>query len=76
MTKSITKRLIATKLDILQLNKIDECETISSVNPLYLRVSNVSVYIKEKNGNKYLIFDSVDENKKLFKKQADVWTGI
>ena len=68
MTKSITKRLIATKLDILQLNKIDECETISSVNPLYLRVSNVSVYIKEKNGNKYLIFDSVDENKKLFKK--------
>ena len=76
MTKSITKRLIVTKLDILQLNKIDECEIISSVNPLYLRVSNVSVYIKEKNGNKYLIFDSVDENKKLFKKQADVWTGI
>ena len=68
MTKSITKRLIVTKLDILQLNKIDEYETISSGNPLYLRVSNVSVYIKEKNGNKYLIFDSVDENKKLFKK--------
>ena len=68
MTKSITKRLIVTKLDILQLNKIDEYETISSGNPLYLRVSNVSVYIKEKNGNKYLIFDSVDENKKPFKK--------
>ena len=63
MTKSITKRLIFTTLDILQLNKIDECETISSVNPLYLRISNVSGYIKEKNGNKYLIFDSVEENK-------------
>ena len=69
MTKSITKRLIVTKSDILQLNKVDECEIISSVNPLYLRVSNASVYIKEKNWKKkYLIFDSVDENKKLFKK--------
>ena len=55
MSKSITKRLIyyigyitITTLDILQLNKIDECETISSVNPLCLRVSNVSGYIKEK----------------------------
>ena len=68
MPKGITKRLIFTTLDILQLNKIDKCETISSVNPLYLRVSNVSGYIKEKNGSKYLIFDSVDENKELFKK--------
>ena len=29
-----------------------------------------------KNGNKYLIFDSVDENKELLKKYNDVWSGI
>ena len=29
-----------------------------------------------KNGNKYLIFDSVDENKEVLKKYADVWDRI
>ena len=32
--------------------------------------------IEEKNGNKCLIFDSVDEKKKLLKKCNDVWNGI
>ena len=32
--------------------------------------------LKKKNGNEYLIFDSVDENKKLLKKYNDVWNGI
>ena len=43
------------------------CETISSVNPLYLRINYASGYIEEKNGNKYLIFDSADENKEVLK---------
>ena len=35
------------------------------------------VDISEKNGvNKYLIFDSTDENKELLKKYNDVWNGI
>ena len=29
-----------------------------------------------KNGNKYLFFDSTDENKKLLKKYSDVFNGI
>ena len=33
-------------------------------------------YTQEKNGNKYLIFDSTDENKKELKKYTDVWDGI
>ena len=33
-------------------------------------------YIEEKNGNKYSIFDSVDENKELLKKHNDIWNGI
>ena len=32
--------------------------------------------LKKKNGNKYLIFDSVGENTEVLKKYADVWDGI
>ena len=35
-----------------------------------------SEYIEEKGVNKYLIFDSTDENKELLKKYNDVWNGI
>ena len=43
---------------------------------MYLRVNHANVYIEEKNGNKYLIFDSTDENKDLLKNYKDVWNGI
>ena len=32
--------------------------------------------IKEENENKYLTFDSIDENEELFKKYNDVFNGI
>ena len=76
MTENHTKTLVFTTLDILQLKKIDDCENIYSVNPLYLLVNHTSEYIEEKNENKYLIFDSTDENKDLLKKCNDVWSGI
>ena len=56
----------------ITIKKNDDCENIDSVNPLYLRVNHACRYIEEKNGNKYLIFDSTDENKKLLKKYQDV----
>ena len=56
--------------------KIDDYESIYSVNPLYLRIDHASGYTEEKDGNKYLIFHSVDENKEVLKKYADVWDGI
>ena len=56
--------------------KIDDCEKINSVNPLYFLISNASGYIEEKDVNKYLIFDSTDENKELLKKYNDVFNGI
>ena len=56
--------------------KIDDYESIYSVNPFYLRIDHAGEYIEEENGNKYLIFDSVDENKEVLKKYADVWDGI
>ena len=50
---------------------------IYSVNPLYFLVNHASGYIKEKNGNEYLIFDdSVNEKKAVLKKSTDFWDGI
>ena len=60
----------------ITIKKIDECETISNVNPLYLRINHASGYVEEKNGNKYLIFNSVDESKEVLQKYAEVWDGI
>ena len=56
--------------------KIGDCENIYSVNPLYLRITHESGYIEEINANKYLIFDSIDENKELLKKYNNVFNGI
>ena len=56
--------------------KIDDCEKIYSVNPLYLLISHAKGYIEEKGVNKYLVFDSVDENKEFLKKYNDVFNGI
>ena len=58
------------------IKKIDDCENIYSVYPLYLIVNHANGYIEEKGVNKYLIFDSTDENKELLKKYNDVWNGI
>ena len=55
--------------------KIDDCKNINSVNPLYLKIGHVIGYIEEKGGKKYLVFDSTDENKELFKKY-NVFNGI
>ena len=43
---------------------------------MYLLVDNANGYFEEKRVNKYLIFDSTDENKELLKKYNDLWNGI
>ena len=57
----------------ITIKKIGDCENIYSVT---LLVNHPSSYIEEKNENKYLIFNSTDENKELLKKYLDVWSGI
>ena len=52
----------------ITIKKIDDYENIYSVNPLYLTITHASGYIEEKGVNKYLVFDSTDENKELVKK--------
>ena len=60
----------------ITIKNIGDCENIYSVNPLYLRITHANGYIEEMNENKYLIFDSMDENKELLKKYNDVFNGI
>ena len=51
----------------ITVKKIDDCESIYSVNPLYLQVNHQNGYIDQINDNKYLVFDSADESKDLLK---------
>ena len=60
----------------ITIKKIGDCKNIYSVNPLSLRISHTSGYIEKMNENKYLIFDSLDENKELLKKYNGVFNGI
>ena len=72
MTKKSYKNIGIYNIGYNAIKKVDDCESIYIVNPLYLRVNHAIEYIKEKNGKKCLIFDSVDEKKELLKKYIDV----
>ena len=69
------------KIGYTTIKKIDDYENIYSVNPLYLTINYASGYTEcnsfEKKGvNKYLVFNSTDENKELLIKYNDVFNGI
>ena len=74
--KKSCKNIGIYNIGYITIKQIDDCKNIYSVNPLYLLVNHVSGYIKEKYENKYLIFDSTDENKELLKRYAYVWDEI
>ena len=74
--KNSYKNIGIYNIGYITIKKIDDCENIYSVNPLYLLVNHANGYIEEKNGNKYLIFDATDENKQLQKSYKDVWNRI
>ena len=61
--KKSFKNIGIYNIGYITIKKIDDCESIYSVNPLYLRVDHVNGYIEEKGVNKYLVFDSTDEIK-------------
>ena len=70
--KKSYKNIGIYNIGYITIKKIDDCENIYSVNPLYLLINHANGYIEEKGVNKYLIFDSTDENKELLKKYNDV----
>ena len=43
---------------------------------MYLHIDHANGYIEQKGVNKYLVFDSTDEDKELLKKFNDVFNGI
>ena len=49
------------------VKKIANCNNINSVNPLYLMIDKMIGHFEEKRGNKYLILDDVDQNKKFWR---------
>ena len=69
MTKSRTKTYVVH----ITIKKIDDYKNVYCVNPLYLIFGKVDGFIEEKNGSKYLVFDSTDENKKILKKYTELW---
>ena len=74
--KKSYKNIGIYNIGYITIEKIDDYENIYSVNPLYLIIAHASGYIEEKGVNKYLVFDSTDENKELLKKYNDVFNGI
>ena len=74
--KKSYKNIGIYNIGYITIKKIDDYENIYSVNPLYLTIAHASGYIEEKGVNKYLVFDSTDENKELLKKYNDVFNGI
>ena len=74
--KKSYKNIGIYNIGYITIKKIDDYENIYSVNPLYLTITHASGYIEEKSVNKYLIFDSTDENKELLKKYNDVFNEI
>ena len=75
----ITKKKIDDYQNIYSVNPLYLIVTNASgyieekdLNTLYLNIDHASGYIKEKGVNKYLVFDSTDENKELLKKYNDV----
>ena len=73
-------------IEYITIKTIGDCENIYSVNPLYLIIGQVDRHIEwnsiecnsaeEKNGSKYLVFDSTDENQEVLKKYRELWNGI
>ena len=74
------------KIDIyyigyVTIKKIGDYNNINSVNPLYLMINEMigrfeCNSIEEKNENKYLVLDDLDENKEVLNKYEEAWEGI
>ena len=58
------------------VKKIGDCNNINSVNLLYLIINEMIGHFEEKNENKYLVLDEIDENKEVLEKYEEVWEGI
>ena len=68
INKKSYKDIGVYNIGYITIKKINDCENIYCVNPLYLIIAHVNGYIEKKGVNRYLTFGSTDENKELQKK--------
>ena len=60
----------------MTVKEIANCNNINGVNPLYSMINEMIGHFQEKNGNKYLVLDDLNENKEASQKYEEVWDGI
>ena len=65
--KKSYKNIGIYNIGYITIKRTDDCENNYSVNPLYLLIDHAGGYIDGKDVNRYLAFDSTDENKGLLK---------
>ena len=63
------------------IKKIGDYNNINSATPLCLMINEMIGHfeynsVEEKNENKYLVLDEIDENKEVLNKYKEVWEGI
>ena len=58
------------------IEKIGDYNNINTVNPLYLMINEMIGHFEEKNENKYLVLDEIDENKEVLNKYEEVWENV
>ena len=59
------------------IEKIANCNNISSVNPLYLMINEMIGHFEKKMKISIQFWmDDVDENKEVSKKHEEVWKGV
>ena len=54
--------MIFTIFNYIAIKNISDCKS------MYFIIGKVDRHIEERNGNKYLVFDSTDKNKEVLKK--------
>ena len=74
--KNSYKNINIYYIGYITIKKIDDYENICSANPLHLIIGKIDGFIEEKNGSKYLVFDSTDENKEALKKYTELCDRI
>ena len=74
--KKNSKQIDVYYIGYVTLKEIANCNNINNVNPLYLMIDKMIGHFEEKNVNKYLALDDVNENKKVSKKYEEVWGAI
>ena len=74
--KKLYKNIGIDNIRFITNKKIDDYKNIRSVNPLYLMIDKVIGHIKDNNRNKYLVFDSTDENKEVLKNTKSFGMGL